>query len=359
VERCPKILIAASGTGGHLFPALEIGLALKAHKANCIVEFIGSGRSLEETIIVSRGFKRHIIKTVGVKRRGFRGLFEFFFTLPKAFSQVWRLISEFKPDIIVGVGGYVTFLPIVIGWLRGVKSWVHEAELSPGLANYLLSFIATKVSIGVKEAKMPKSSNVVFLGHPVRQSLTVIGDEQGPFPAPTNLLVMGGSQGANALDMAMQSLAPFLKEKGFSLIHQCRAENIEILKSFYAENKIQATLMKFIEDTAAAYSWANLVISRSGAGATMELSVVNRPCILVPYPFAQGNHQKTNAMKLVSAGKALLVEEGAGFEAALKEALTFLCNEKNYNEMRMRPYEGRVKDAAQRIADAIVALIAL
>ncbi|MBX7145277.1 MAG: undecaprenyldiphospho-muramoylpentapeptide beta-N-acetylglucosaminyltransferase [Oligoflexia bacterium] len=350
----PKVLIAASGTGGHLLPALAIAQALRERGTQ--VEFVGSGRPLEERLIVGAGFVRHIVQTVGVKRRGLSGWLEFFFTLPRAVLQTWRLISAFQPDVVVGVGGYASVLPVLVAWLRGLPSWIHEAELRAGLANAVLSFFATRVSLAFEEARLPCMSRARFTGHPIRKELLVASKEVGQKPSPKHLLVMGGSQGAQALDQAMLALAHQLKELGVELTHQCREENVQRVESGYKQAALKARVLPFIADMAATYAWSDAVVCRAGAGTVMEIEALNIPALFVPYPFAQGNHQAANARTLVRKGKALMVEEGADFERRLGEALNQLLNTESFHALQTAPCDRRSLHAADDIAAGIIEL---
>ena len=349
------MLIAAGGTGGHIFPALEIGRAFQRLSLQSVlppvrVEFLGSGRPLEKQLLAAAGFARHEVPIVGLQNRGLSGLLEFMRLLPGAAWAVWRLLSAYRPHVVLGVGGYVSVLPVITARLRGIPAWIHEAELKPGLANYCLSFFAAKISSAFKEAKMPFAYKVVYTGHPVREELKEIRAKARRPERAQHVLVLGGSQGARTLDTALPALAPFLKEQGLEIWHQSRPENVaQVLKAYQASG-ILARVSAFIDDIVEAYDWADIIISRSGAGTVMEIGVVDKPAIFVPYPFAQGGHQKANALTLVNQGKALLVEEGEAFEARLKEALTKLIEPEFYKEMQLRFFPGRCTTAAATIA---------
>ena len=146
-----RVLIAASGSGGHLFPALLIARAFRKLAPGARVEFVGCGRPLEEEIVVKGGFVRHVIPAVGLMRGGLSGLFRFLVNLPSGAWRVWSLLSRLRPQIVVGVGGYVTFLPVTLARLRGIPTWIHEPELKPGLANRILSHYASRISLGFNE----------------------------------------------------------------------------------------------------------------------------------------------------------------------------------------------------------------
>ncbi len=340
-----------------MFPAVDIARAFQRARADAIVEFVGSGRPLEAVIIDQAGFKRHVIDTVGIKQRGFAGLAEFAMTLPKAVSQMWRILSDFRPDVVVGVGGYVSFLPVTLAWLRGIPTWIHEAERRPGLANKVLAHYASRISVAFSDAEVPCRRKTVYTGQPVRQVFRDIAEDSHAAESPGKLLVTGGSQGARALDEAMLKLIPLLKRHQLSVRHQCRTENLEKLETAYREAGVDARVMDFIADLPESYRWCDLVIARSGAGTTMELGVVNRPCILVPFPYAQGGHQLRNAQVLADAGKAIIVEEGARFEERLSGQLERLLTREAYLAMRNAPFRSRSLDAADAIAAGCLKLV--
>ena len=357
-----RVLIAASGTGGHLCAGLWVGQAFQklapTNRSNPItVEFVGSGRPLEGKILDPAGFKRHVIDIVGVKGRGVRGALQFVLKLPRAFAQSWQLISTFEPSIVIGVGGYVTVLPIFMAWLRGVPTWIHEAELKPGLANLALALFATKVSLGFREAKLPWFARTIYTGHPIRPELITLAQKKNWPSEPRRLLVMGGSQGARSLDQAVPALALTLKQLGISVKHQCRSENVNDVMAAYVRAGIEAEVVSFIEDTPAAYGWAELVIARSGAGTTMEIGVVGLPAILVPYPFAQGGHQLANAQTLDRKGQAVIVEEGEDFVDRLKVALLKAVQPENYGRLTQAGKVERETDGAKNIACGAIGLI--
>jgi len=353
-----RVLIAASGSGGHLFPALHIARAIAAASPGAVVEFVGSGRPLEEKLIDRNGFKRHVVPIAGIKQRGMKGLIDFAVAVPRAVAQLGVIFRNLRPDVVVGVGGYVSVLPVVLGKLRGIPTWIHEAELKPGLANAFLSRFADKISVAFAEAAISRRSAVVYTGHPVRAGLVDVR-RSVPRESLTRLLILGGSQGATAIDRAVGDVAPNLAARGIEVWHQCRPENVAAVKGAYAERGVTARVDSFIDDIAAAFAWSDVVVSRSGASALMETSVVNIPTVFVPYPFAQGNHQRANADVLVRAGKAVLVEEGDAFAARLSAALEAIFTPARYAEMVRTPYEARSVDAAERIAAGICQLAGL
>jgi UDP-N-acetylglucosamine--N-acetylmuramyl-(pentapeptide) pyrophosphoryl-undecaprenol N-acetylglucosamine transferase len=237
----------------------------------------------------------------------------------------------------------------------GIPTWIHEAEIHPGLANKLLGIFANKVSVAFASTKMPMSRELIHTGHPVRAELA--GIAAMPIPQqPRQILIVGGSQGARAIDEAFVALAPAMRSLGVVIRHQTREENCQRLTEAYATAGVEATVQPFIADMPEAFRWCDIVVSRAGAGAISELAVVNRPAVLVPYPYAQGGHQRSNAAVLVDAGKALMVEEGEGFAAQLLSALRELLNPAVYSSMRQIAPNLLSLDAASKIAAGILEL---
>ena len=349
-----RILIAASHTGGHLFPALAVAEALKHQAPSARIEFIGSGRPLEEEILGAAGWVPHKIEVVGIKNRGLKGVAQFALRIPTAVLQTWRLISRVRPQVIIGIGGYVTFFPIVLGWLRGIPTWIHEAEEQLGLANSVLVYFAQRLSLAHAVVKLPPGCRVqtMVTGQPVRPELLRLAKEQVLREQPKHLLVLGGSQGARALDRALAVLAPVLAAQGVEVWHQCRPEEAPGLQQAYQRAGVSAKVTPFVHDMVTAYQWADLVVARSGAGTVRELGVLGKPAIFVPLPHSQADHQRLNAESLVRVGKALLVEEGELFSERLQEALTWLLVPENYQRLATAKYEAAALTAADQIAAA-------
>ncbi len=351
-----RVLITASGTGGHLMPALAVMKELQNRGVE--VRFAGSGRPLEEEIIGGAGFHCVTIPSVGLKNKGIRGFLKFLVGIPGAFGATSAIFQDFKPQAVVGIGGYATFFPLLLARLKGIPSWIHESEISPGLANKVLSFIAQRISTAFEETVFPLcSSKIVYTGQPVRAELSRIAGESRKVTNPQRLLILGGSQGATALDEVFLELAPVLKKHDLQVWHQSRPMNVERLTERYDELEIPHKVMSFIEHMDEAYRWSHLIVSRAGAGAVMEIGTVNRPALFVPYPHAQGDHQAKNAAVLVGQGKAYMEREGEKFSERIHAALEKLLNPEQYNKMRLRAASARPVDAAQKISDEVLALI--
>ena len=352
------IFIAAGGTGGHLFPAIYIAQALQQLDASLRVVALGAGRPLEAKLFHDWQLEYHIIPTVGLKNRGIKGILQFLISLPRAVMKTASLFAHYKPAAVVGVGGYVTVLPVLMAWCRAIPAWIHEAEIKPGMANAFLSFFSQKISVAFERCELPRIVEKTFTGHPVRRGLVDIQRSAPLTDPPKHLLILGGSQGAQSLDDAAPALAAFAKQHGLSLIHQCRPQNVDAVRAVYQASALTDYEVKgFIDDVIAAYAWADIIISRSGAGSVSELSVVNKPVIFVPFPYAQADHQTRNAKTLVEIGKAVLCPEGQGFQERLCTELSMLMDISRYNEIVKRPQKVSHQDAAQAIAAGVLSLI--
>jgi UDP-N-acetylglucosamine--N-acetylmuramyl-(pentapeptide) pyrophosphoryl-undecaprenol N-acetylglucosamine transferase len=353
-----RVLVAASGTGGHLIPALHIVKALEKAAPGSVIEFIGAGRPLEEKIIVGNGYVRNVVASAGIKRRSIAGLLQFLWRFPRGLLQICSLYRRFKPDVVVGVGGYVSVLPVVVARFKGIPTWTHEAELHPGLANRVLAHFADRMSISFADTHIRGRAKTEYTGHPVRPELAAIdGVEMRP-GAPSRLLVIGGSQGARGLDQAVSDIAETLAAKGVEVVHQCRPEAIDSVVNAYRAGGVKASVVPFIDDMPGAYGWSDIVISRAGASSVAEIACVNRPAIFVPYPFQQGTHQTDNAKALAARGKALVVEETEPeFGRRLREALLRVLDHQAFRVMKEAPADARGLEAAGRIAQGIVSLV--
>ncbi len=313
------VVVTASSSGGHLFPAkFVIEELLKIHPTPQFY-FIGVGRELEVKILGDLPLERTVIAVSGVNNRGLKGIVKFIAALPQAFRIVTKLYRRVKPDLVFGAGGYVTVIPILAAWLMRIPTWIHEAEPLPGKANWLLSLVARRTSVVVKDAKLPWLATPVVTGHPVRSGLEMARVRASSLKqTPQNILVLGGSQGATALDLGVSNLAPQLKDLGLSLWHQTRQENVDRVRANYAAAGTKAEVMPFITDMVGAYTWADIIIARAGAGTVWEVAAIQKPAIFVPLPSVA---QELNAQILVKRGQAVIVAEGGDFTDRLLESL--------------------------------------
>ena len=307
-----RVIIAAGGTGGHLWPALSLAMALKKKVPDAEFIFVGTGRPAEEKIIDPAGFRRITLTVSGVKGQGLYGKIK---ALGQCLASVGRaraIIREFSPDLCFGAGGYVTVPVGLAARLGGVPLVIHEQNSRPGLSNRVLAKLAKLVLVGFKDAA-PKfaASKAVVVGNPVRPEISALHILERDFTQPLTILVTGGSQGATALNKATAPILASLAslKPGLKIIHQAGAADLSWVKNVYHEAGISAEVADFFSDMPAIYKKAHLVIGRAGALTISELTAAGLPSILVPLPTAADDHQTINAQSLSQAGAARVLSE--------------------------------------------------
>lgn len=300
-----RIIIAAGGTGGHVIPGIAIAEQLRERHE---VMFVGTGRALEQRLVSGAGFALHEVPAVPLLGKGMRGLSSFALTLPRALLLMIRLLRQLRPSVVVGFGGYPSFVPVLAARLCGIPAVLHESNVRVGLANKALSVLAHRV-FAVRGASGFWSSKITLLPNPVRPQFYGVSTYEAPArDGALRLLVTGGSQGAVALNSALVELAPWLASRGVEVWHQTGANDAERVRRAYAEAGVSARVAEFIDDVAAAYSWSQLVICRAGAMTVAEICAAGRPAIFVPLAIA-GGHQIENCRELVARRGGLVIEQ--------------------------------------------------
>ncbi|MDO9435129.1 undecaprenyldiphospho-muramoylpentapeptide beta-N-acetylglucosaminyltransferase [Hydrogenophaga sp.] len=297
----------AGGTGGHIFPGLAVAEALR--ERGWRVHWLGAPNSMESRLVPPRGFAFEAVDFGGVRGKGMVTLALLPLRLLRAFWQSWQVVRRVKPDVVVGLGGYISFPGGMMGVLAGKPLVLHEQNSVAGMANKVLAGVADRVFTafpGVfKQAQ--------YVGNPLRAPFL-----QQPTPAerfagrsgPLRLLVVGGSLGAKALnDVVPQALSLLPKPQQPHVTHQSGEKQIDALRANYIAAGIQAELTPFIDDTAKAFADADLIVCRSGASTVTEIAAVGAAALFVPFPSAVDDHQTTNAGFLVGVGAAWLVQQ--------------------------------------------------
>jgi UDP-N-acetylglucosamine--N-acetylmuramyl-(pentapeptide) pyrophosphoryl-undecaprenol N-acetylglucosamine transferase len=312
-------LVMAGGTGGHIFPGLAVAHALR--EQGWRVHWLGAPGSMEERLVPPQGFPLETIDFAGVRGKGLLTLALLPLRLLKAFAQALSVVRRVKPDVVIGLGGYISFPGGMMAVLAGKPLILHEQNSVAGMANKVLASVANKVFAAFPNA-LPKAQ---WVGNPLRQAFL-----QQPEPAerfagrsgPLKVLVVGGSLGAKALnDIVPQAVALLPAEARPQVVHQSGAKQIDALRANYAAAGVQAELTPFIEDTAQAFADADLVICRAGASTVTELAAVGVAAIYVPFPHAVDDHQTTNAHFMVDAGGGWLMPQPALNAQKLAEML--------------------------------------
>ena len=300
-------LIMAGGTGGHIFPGLAVAQALR--DKGWRVHWLGTPGSMESRLVPQRGFPLELIDFSGVRGKGLRTLALLPLRLLKAFWQSIGVVRRVRPDVVVGLGGYITFPGGLMAVLLGKPLVLHEQNSVAGMANKVLSAVAARVFTAFPHV-LAKGQ---WVGNPLRtEFLTQAAPEQrfAQRSGPLQVLVVGGSLGARALNTVVpQALALIPEAQRPVVTHQAGEKQIDELRANYAASHVQATLTPFIDNTAQAFADADLVICRAGASTVTEIAAVGAAAVFVPFPFAVDDHQTSNAQFLVGQGGGWLLPQ--------------------------------------------------
>ena len=300
-------LVMAGGTGGHIFPGLAVAEALR--DAGWRVHWLGAPNSMESQLVPPRGFAFEAIDFGGVRGKGLKTLALLPLRLLKAFWQSLQVVRRVQPDVVLGLGGYITFPGGMMASLCGKPVVLHEQNSVAGMANKVLAQVADRVFTAFPQ--VVKTGQ--WVGNPLRQAFMQQATPAERFAGrsgPLRVLVVGGSLGAKALnDTVPQALALIPEAQRPQVIHQSGAKQIDALRANYLAAGVEAKLTPFIDDTATAFAQADLVICRAGASTVTELAAVGVAALFVPFPFAVDDHQTTNARFLVEHGGGWLVQQ--------------------------------------------------
>jgi len=318
VERKAKgmrVIIAGGGTGGHLFPGIAIAYGFIAKDpGNCIL-FVGTGSSFEKSTVGKAGFDHRSITAEGIKGRGFLKMMRSLFKIPKGMFESFKIIKDFNPQIVVGVGGYSAGPVLLTAWLLGIKTALHEQNIIPGITNRILTRFADRVYVSFEGTKLPSAfCKTLVTGNPLRKEIidttkAAIVKSSGN-EKPFTVLILGGSQGAHSINMAIcEALAHIKAKEKYLFIHQTGVSDEKSVAASYAQYGVSCIVKPFFDDMAKHYGRADLIICRAGATTVAEVTVMGRGAIFIPYPFAADDHQAVNARALSDAGAAEIIIE--------------------------------------------------
>ena len=355
-----RVAIAGGGTGGHLFPALAVGEVLK-ERGHDVLIFI-SEKEVDTLAIKGRTeFRFEKLPSIGLPALFSPAMFTFFLRFNASFAPCRKIYADFKPDAVLGMGGFTSLAPILAGKFRGVPTFVHESNAIPGKANRLNARLAGMVLLGFEECRRHfPGKRCEVTGTPIRRSLmTPISRTKalaafGLLPGRTTVLVMGGSQGAHGINEAMRQAAGRFTGEKLQIIHLTGAQDQIDVREAYRLNSVPAHVAPFCHEMEAAYSAADLVVARSGAASLSEISHFALPSILIPYPHAAENHQQLNAEIFARAGAATLLKEAEITGDALILAIrTMAADAGQLAAMGDRCHNLAPENAAARVAGII------
>ncbi|MCL4243615.1 MAG: undecaprenyldiphospho-muramoylpentapeptide beta-N-acetylglucosaminyltransferase [Candidatus Dadabacteria bacterium] len=351
-----KVIIAGGGTGGHIFPAVSVAEEILGRDGLNEVLFVGTKTGLENEILSKRGYRIEHITARGMKGSGMVRSVKAVFAAITGISDSMSILKSFKPDIVLGVGGYVSGPMVLAASLRGVPTAICEQNAYPGIANRILGKFVKKVftTFDAAAAFFPRGK-VVMTGNPIRRDI-ISGKPGDKDPETLTILVFGGSQGARRLNVSVPEALSMLGRKDLSVIHQTGAKDAELVKIAYENYGIPARVMPFIDDMAGSYAEADFVIARSGAGTVAEITALGKPSLLIPYPYATNDHQTANARSLERAGAAVVMADSEAEPGNLREALTNVLRKDKLDMMSRAALELGRPGAASDIVDRIYML---
>ena len=327
MPRGMRLLLAASGTGGHLFPGIAVAEAAR-REAGAEVLFVGTASGMEKEVIPRLGFALRLIPGEQLRGRNWLGAARALWAALRGLPAAWNVVREFAPDLVFSIGGYASGPTVLAGWARRVPCVLLEPNVIPGLTNRLLGRLATKVCVGFpRTARFFPAHKAVCTGNPVRWSGPAPETRPSTQAAGFTLLIFGGSAGARRLNQTGPPAAAMFG-KGVNVIHQTgKADQAEV-SAAYARLGVDAAVVPFIDNMHEVYTTADLVVCRAGAMTLAELTTLGKPAILIPYPYAVDDHQRANAEVLVQAGAAQIILDAELTPERLSQAIEALMNDR-------------------------------
>jgi UDP-N-acetylglucosamine--N-acetylmuramyl-(pentapeptide) pyrophosphoryl-undecaprenol N-acetylglucosamine transferase len=361
-----KVILSGGGTGGHIFPAVAIANQIKKQVPDADILFVGALGRMEMEKVPAAGYKIIGLWISGLQRKLTLSNLSFPFKVISSLLKAKKILNDFKPDIVIGTGGYASGPMLRAATSKGIPTLIQEQNSYPGITNKILSKKVSKICVGYDgmEKFFPKEK-IVLSGNPVRQDLQEVDSKRDEglrfFGLDGNkkiVLVVGGSLGAKGINEAMGKDLQLLADNNIQLLWQTGKIYIDTAKqqtSPFADKNIKA--VDFITKMDLAYAIADCVISRAGAGAVSELCIIRKPCILVPLPTAAEDHQTKNAMSLVNKNAAVLVKDIEAKEKLVKEVVDLIKNENKQNELKQNIAKLALPNAAEIIVNEILKLV--
>ncbi|MGH9958820.1 MAG: undecaprenyldiphospho-muramoylpentapeptide beta-N-acetylglucosaminyltransferase [Pyrinomonadaceae bacterium] len=358
-----RVLIAAGGTGGHIYPGIAVAKETLRREPQSQIRFVGTARGLENKLVPQAGFELSLIESAGLKSVGVIARARGVALLPGSFRAARRLIKDFRPDVVIGAGGYVSGPVVLTAALMRVPTLVMESNALPGFTNRRLAGFIDKAAVSF-EASIPFfRGRGVVTGNPVRREFFEIPGrqrEQGRF----SLLVFGGSQGAHAINEAMVAALPQLESLRSKLLitHQTGESDYETVQSAYAGYgwSDRVTVKRYIDDMVASFAAADLVICRAGATTTAELIAAGKASIMIPFPLAADDHQRKNAEALAVKGAAKMILQSDLTGTRLATEIAHLVDESNeVTKMEQAARQLAKGNAASAVVDLMKELVGM
>lgn len=348
-----RVIIAGGGTGGHIFPAISIAAEIRRRSPANEILFIGTRSGFEVDRIRREGYNLKFIESGGIVSVGLIRSLKGMLSAIKGIFDSFRIIMDFRPNVVIGVGGYVSGPVVLAAFILLIPSVICEQNAVPGLTNRILGRFVKRVfaTFQMSTSYFPDGKTMV-VGNPVRSEFLTVNMSHKNHRG-LRILVLGGSQGAHKLNVSVPKAVGMLRRNDLFVVHQTGNKDCEDVKKTYEWYGVKAEVLPFIDDIASVYNDADLIIGRSGAGTISEITVLGKPSILIPYPFSANNHQLENAKVLESAGAAVIIEDGLAFPEKIAETIDDLLNESKLDAMMVQSKNLAKPNAAKEIVDEI------
>jgi UDP-N-acetylglucosamine--N-acetylmuramyl-(pentapeptide) pyrophosphoryl-undecaprenol N-acetylglucosamine transferase len=361
-----RIVIAGGGTGGHLFPGIAIAQEFEARNLATRIIFVSTGNPLERSVLSKTDFELRSVTAAGIKGRGVWNQLVSLMKIPRGILESRRILKDFSPDLAIGLGSYSAGPVIISAWLQRIPIVIHEQNILPGITNRILARFAERIYISFENTKSNlDSSKVQWTGNPVRNELLDYSDGRtADNPDDTGneiftVLIIGGSQGAHTINMAVIEALDTLKDKDhLHFVHQTGAADERQVNEAYRRNNIRCTVRSFFDNMAELYSRADLLICRAGATTVAEITALGKAVIFIPFPHAADNHQVLNAGLLSDEGAAeMIVEQDLSAEILSRKIGYYTAHREALNEMAAKAGQFGNPNAAKNIVDDCYKLI--
>ena len=354
-------MIAAGGTGGHIYPGIALAQEIMRRDANSKVHFVGTARGLETRLVPQAGFELSLIDSAGLKNVGRIAQMKGMVLLPKSFSSAWNVMRRFRPDVVVGAGGYVSGPVVMMAALTNRPTLVMESNALPGWTNRVLARFVDRAAVSFEQALPFFRGKATVTGNPVRREFFEIPRKQRE-PGKFSLLIFGGSQGARAINEGMIAALPALEslKKTLRIKHQTGPADFDKVKMAYvaAGWNEQADVRSYIDNMMDDFAAADLVICRAGATTTAELIAAGKASIMIPFPFAADDHQRKNAEALEAGGASrMILQQDLSGERLATEIKQLVAVPEEVDRMESASRKLAHGDAATSVVDMIEKLV--
>jgi UDP-N-acetylglucosamine--N-acetylmuramyl-(pentapeptide) pyrophosphoryl-undecaprenol N-acetylglucosamine transferase len=356
-----RVMIAAGGTGGHIYPGIAVAKEILRREPDSAIRFVGTARGLENKLVPQAGFELSLIDSAGLKNVGVAARARGLVVLPKSFLAARKLIKDFRPEVVIGAGGYVSGPVVLTAALLKLPTLVMESNALPGWTNRVLARFVDKAAVSFEAALPFFRGKAVVTGNPVRREFFEIPGRARE-PGQFSVLVFGGSQGAHAINEAMIAALPALErlKDVLRIKHQTGEADAEKVRSAYTNAGWgeRAEVRKYIDKMVAAFADVDLVVCRAGATTTAELIAAGKASLMIPFPLAADDHQRKNAeaLELAGAGRMILQANLSGVRLA--EELTTLAREpERITAMEQAARKLARGDAAAAVVDLVEKLL--